>query len=866
MGLLLGMASPAAAELVAARIGDPPPPGWSLGGPDRDAGLGDFALGNGTVCAAISDPSHEGMLFATGGVLVDVGTCGRDDDQWTTLEMMWNFSTGTTLIVTEVEPGREGDRVWIRTRGERDGVRVETRYELDRAEPSALRIHFRFERVEEGPRFFSASLITLHPGGQTRPFTLFRSAPEKSVGFSYPESDPYSTLSRLRAFVPADLHVFVGAEEPPGIAYGLERVRAERVRADGSRAETLPMMNTTTGDATLTGFFVEPFWIGGGDPPGLLELAQTVFMDLDLGDRVEIDYRLWVTGRADVASVTDRLWADGALVQGTVDDRMAQIHVEDADGHPRTIVQPDERGRFELRLPPGAYRLRARSVARPDVVRDLSVGAADVALEPIVVGPPARTVLPEGRRMRLVFEGVEGTPDPRFAQSLLDFQVGGVPITSSWESRSVSLANVPGDPREVVLEPGRYRVTATRGPEFGLEQTDIVTEAGESVLLDLPEPTRVLETPGWISADLHVHSGRSFDSSWPLDRQVRSFAAEAAEVLVSTEHDRVGDPRPVIADLGLGDAIAGVPGVEITSVAVTETAPHTIGHMNAFPVERTASYRGGAPDGEGRRLREVLGDVRAIGAFSQLNHPRTSGRAVKGAYFTHLAVPGQPFDPSRPLSAEPNRILIEPDPKTGLRDLDFEALEGMNGEDVGSYRLVREDWFALLRQGERRTLTANSDSHAASATVALPRTYVRVGDDAPGSLDRAEFFRALREGRAFGTTGPMPDVRLGEAEIGDTFAGSSGELSVSVQAAPWVDVDEVRVYVDGVLVATRPIEAGRRLTVPLQFSGDAFVTVEVEGEPGAAYASVAPGFKPFAFTNPIFVDADGDGAWSPPGL
>ena len=41
--------------------------------------------------------------------------------------------------------------------------------------------------------------------------------------------------------------------------------------------------------------------------------------------------------------------------------------------------------------------------------------------------------------------------------------------------------------------------------------------------------------------------------------------------------------------------------------------------------------------------------------------------------------------------------------------------------------------------------------------------------------------------------------------------------------------------------------------------------IEVEGPVGPLYAVVAPGFRPFAFTNPIFVDADGDGRWTAPG-
>ena len=60
------------------------------------------------------------------------------------------------------------------------------------------------------------------------------------------------------------------------------------------------------------------------------------------------------------------------------------------------------------------------------------------------------------------------------------------------------------------------------------------------------------------------------------------------------------------------------------------------------------------------------------------------------------------------------------------------------------------------------------------------------------------------------------------------------------------------------------------MTVPLEFASDSFVTVEVQGDPlgedAGRYRAVAPGFTPLAFSNPIFVDADGDGAWTAPGL
>ena len=71
---------------------------------------------------------------------------------------------------------------------------------------------------------------------------------------------------------------------------------------------------------------------------------------------------------------------------------------------------------------------------------------------------------------------------------------------------------------------------------------------------------------------------------------------------------------------------------------------------------------------------------------------------------------------------------------------------------------------------------------------------------------------------------------------------------------------------NGELVHSAPISRGETVSLPLVFPADAFVTVEVEGPIEGRYADVYPGFTPFAFTNPIFVDADANGRFDAPGL
>jgi hypothetical protein len=100
---------------------------------------------------------------------------------------------------------------------------------------------------------------------------------------------------------------------------------------------------------------------------------------------------------------------------------------------------------------------------------------------------------------------------------------------------------------------------------------------------------------------------------------------------------------------------------------------------------------------------------------------------------------------------------------------------------------------------------------------------------------------------------------------------SQGEVSfwVQVQAPGWIALDELRLHRNGEVIDVIPIEeaaSGIRLETLLsdQPTADAWYMVEVIGS-----GSLLPIHKngpPYAATNPIEVDVDGDGEWTPPGL
>jgi hypothetical protein len=180
-----------------------------------------------------------------------------------------------------------------------------------------------------------------------------------------------------------------------------------------------------------------------------------------------------------------------------------------------------------------------------------------------------------------------------------------------------------------------------------------------------------------------------------------------------------------------------------------------------------------------------------------------------------------------------------------------------------------EGWIALLSLGQRVVGTGSSDSHhMVNQWVGYPRTYAIVPDDDPQHFQVDDVAAALREGHAFVTTGPLVELEVAGRGPGDAVSAEGGvvDVVVSIQAAPWVDVRRLRLWTGRSPLEAVPIEppqAGESLQFEhrarLPFVADGFVLATVEGD--AAPREVLPQFAvgPRAFTNPVWVDGDGDG-------
>ena len=225
-----------------------------------------------------------------------------------------------------------------------------------------------------------------------------------------------------------------------------------------------------------------------------------------------------------------------------------------------------------------------------------------------------------------------------------------------------------------------------------------------------------------------------------------------------------------------------------------------------------------------------------------------------------------------------------------------------------------DDWFTTLNLGYRVTALGNSDTHSKTKTEAgCPRNYVQVGTDDPAEITPEAVAEAVKQGRVVTSYGPFVRVGMGNWANGPgTTVVEPGEveLFIEVQSPSWFDVDRVELYENGALIHEWNLEPDHdplldlATRVTLTPERDSWYVVIALGEDdlspmftpvdimpiqlqdivdgaigelsigpfdlssfatnGAPLPRTFP-IRPFALTNPIWVDKDGDG-FDPPGI
>jgi hypothetical protein len=438
------------------------------------------------------------------------------------------------------------------------------------------------------------------------------------------------------------------------------------------------------------------------------------------------------------------------------------------------------------------------------------------------------------------------------------------------------------------LPKGSYRIHAVRGVRDEVAGTKVQIREDTTVQLEIP---RAVDLPDHRTGDLHVHTIRSTDASITHRSRMASLSAADLDFAVITDHNTPWDARKLNqAGFEAAKPVELVPGVELNIDGEGKEGP--LGHINSFPQISPVALESGPTAKVARHLDQLRQQHRdaseALGGphILQMNHPRgiqfkLKSEVVPGSHamFTKLG-----FDRQHPVGQGPNAWMHGRQGDSKTRAIDFDALEVMNRFSWPIYRSVRRDWYALWRQGYTITGTGNSDSHAVHIEIAgLPTNLVDVSAY-PDAAPVDAFLQGIAEGRVLVSTGPVVSLELvcgdQRGRPGDVLHGpcETWQAEVRLQAASWVPTRVVRLLVDGKTVEKVTLDEDgnaidQRWTWPLTIDQDAFVTAEagwplqddMPDIPGI-YRFVAPGYVPTGFTNPVRVDADGDGEWVPPGL
>lgn len=402
----------------------------------------------------------------------------------------------------------------------------------------------------------------------------------------------------------------------------------------------------------------------------------------------------------------------------------------------------------------------------------------------------------------------------------------------------------------ISLPPGDYVLHAGRGFEWGVERVAIKLSEGETkpVAVHL---RREVDTSGWIASDSHIHTlTHSGHGDAKIEERMLTIAGEGIELAIATDHNHHTDYAPHAASMGVADRFTPVIGNEVTT-------KH--GHFNAFPIQPGAKV----VDVKEDDWVKLLPNIRATPGVQviTLNHPRD-------VHSGFIPLGGVQFNP-----------------KTGKHRqeaaLDIDAMEVItSGAMQSDIHLLYRDWFALLNRGHRIAAIASSDTHDVNRFIlGQGRTYVAAKDGAPSNLDLDEVWRSYQEGRLLVSLGLLAQLKVEDRfVVGDLATGLPDKINVEavVSGPAWVQADHIELYANGQVIREQAItedhRAGEKARIRWEIprpAHDVHLVVIATG-PGVTepfweiprpYQPASKAFTPrvIGSTNPIWIDADGDG-------
>jgi hypothetical protein len=522
---------------------------------------------------------------------------------------------------------------------------------------------------------------------------------------------------------------------------------------------------------------------------------------------------------------------------------------------------------------------------------------------------------------------------------------------------AVGFADRTGATGPIAVEPGTYQLVVSHGPRYSASKQTVVVTAGVTTPV-AAQIAKVIDTPGYVLSDFHVHSINSPDAQVPNAERVATMVAEGMDFFTPSDHDFRTDFDSVLTSVGVDDILAVAQSAEITTF--------DYGHFNSWPVTRDPLQLHGGGVDFGRAGIAPGQDFPALGSFNltpseliALAHADPRPNLVQINHMrSHFNVDGLEIDTAQtpPQSNTPGAARRLDPSVPNYFSPDFDALEvwiGTDGRTGDQTHFVGEnmgDWFNMLNQGILRPGVADSDTHSKRTTQLNARTYVAsaVTDPMQLHLDANQDALAANvvAGRSTGTNAPFVTVTATAASTGETATLDDGgdtlvsttdgavNVTLTIKSPAWAEFDKVQFFtnaapqpfgpttpprykalandtcapasgciekvagvdfvVSTVNVAPLVPDADRlEATVTLNLTGltqDTWLIALVRGTDGVSRplfpvlpnslnqggnANLAQltdgnlnegGVLTLAFTNPIYIDADNDDAFTAPGV
>ncbi len=530
---------------------------------------------------------------------------------------------------------------------------------------------------------------------------------------------------------------------------------------------------------------------------------------------------------------------------------------------PYIYTMTDQNGNFQISLPPGEYTASPAHPARLFNPSDTAIRVRSgqvTAVDQAVSG--ANTFVFE------VVDAETGEPMPAKLSflPLRDTQEPDLGPPGSLRSRNVVYTR--SGTGLVELPPGNYRVIASHGNEYHMEEKRVQVRSIRAEKTRF-EMRRAFEPEGWVPADIGVMTGASPHSRISLEDRVVTALAEGLKWIVTTDAMEVTDLQPVIEEMGFANRLLASPGVRFTSTAYRNTGEYTL-----FPLE-------------------LCGDVSEL----DIERAKSAETPAEAMELLRSICPEAVLTASRPVFPQVGMLTLQGyDPRTGEfpegDDLvaDVDAFQIWEGKRQGVIPQSLEAYYSLLSRGNLVTPVAYSLSAGTfNEEPGYPRLYIPSDTRDPRELDPAHLARQIKEGRAMITNGPFIDLRVNGEPMGSTVTAEDGyvEVEFSVYTPNWADVGNITVNLNGNFVRKFIIPSGSvdkergrvyptsedkemerfRLTV----REDSILTIVVEGDHALPQDPVNPfmlltedqqpvqGQRSFAVSAPVFIDADGSG-------